>query len=157
MIRKATEVWPQILLTRNQRQWLTRALCWWVFASAALEMTIAVILIAWWFVVAEESWHLVWMLSVPIGLVILAHISSALILGIWRTCDRCGFQLYPVSDHGVVSGGLVHRGPMNARLPDHRASRFMGSLCSARSLAWRCAVRLTACGAGTPMEPNSNT
>jgi hypothetical protein len=64
MIRKATEVWPQILLTRNQRQWLTRALCWWVFASAALEMTIAVILIAWWFVVAEESWHLVWMLSV---------------------------------------------------------------------------------------------
>jgi hypothetical protein len=123
-------VWPQVLLTLNQRQWLTRALCWWVFASAALEMTIALILVASWFVLREESRHLVWMLSVPIGLVILAHILAALVLGIWRACDRCGFHLYPVSDHGVVSGGLVHRGLMKARLPDSRASRFMGSLCS---------------------------
>lgn len=149
-------VWPQILLTLNQRQWLTRALCGWLIVSSALAAAMAVILIVSLFVVSEENRHLVWLWARPMALAILTHMFVSFILWAWRSCDRCDFHLYPMNDRGVVFGGLVHRGPMNARLPDHRASRFMGSLRSGAiiSMALRGTTHCMWCGHadGTELE-----
>jgi hypothetical protein len=116
-------VWPQLLLTLEQLQRLTRVLCWSILASGLASVilwVVAFVLLA----SSNEWWPTIFMLA---GVVFLAHTCTALFLAIWRTCDRCSFHLYPFNNAPGVDS-MVHRsGYSESRFPDYRAESFLGS------------------------------
>ena len=115
-------MWPQILLTLEQRQLLTRVLCWLVIVSAILALALWLPALALFFLSRGGVSAVLWLFA----LVTLVHIGAALLLTIWRSCDRCSFRLYPFRG-GVSFDSLVHRSFTEVRFPDYRAERFLGS------------------------------
>jgi hypothetical protein len=115
-------MWPQILLTLEQRQLLTRVLCWLVIISAVLALALWLPAIALLLLSSEWAQAALW----GFGAVMFVHIGAALLLTVWRSCDRCSFHLYPFRG-GVWLDSQVHRSLTEARYPDYRAERFVGS------------------------------
>ncbi len=69
---------------------------------------------------------LVWVVTTPFAIVFFVHLSVGLLLGIWRSCDRCSYHLYPYTDVGQT--GMILRSMSRWRYPHSRTERLLGSL-----------------------------
>jgi hypothetical protein len=116
-------MWPQIFLTIEQRQFLTRALCWVIVASAAGLLVIcvgALVVLATGMLDVAGATAL---FMYPVSVLGVTHIAAAALLWFWRSCDRCSYHLYPYQD----VGGVNRPSPLDTDYPDYRAERFLGS------------------------------
>src|SRR5690349_5328504 len=116
-------MWPQIILTLEQRQLLTRALCWLIIgtgiASIVGSAVLVVVVLGGWLDVAEAITLFLW----PLAVLGIGHGGAALVLWFWRSCDRCSYHLYPYQSVGSVARSSV----LDTDYPDYRAERFLGS------------------------------
>ena len=113
-------MWPFLALSPHLRQTLTRVFCWAALIGSATAVIGAVaIVIATINSLPRDVIVLTsFLLLMPIA--VLGQV-AALILWIWRTCDRCSFRLFP-----LIAGNISGIGRIPP-LPDYRAEQFLGS------------------------------
>ncbi len=115
---------PFLLLTRERRQIVTRTLCWLLIATTLLIIPIwATAIAAFW---VGDS-HLLRLLTFPSFLAFLLQLGVGIVLAVWRSCDCCGFHVYPFAEPVGLFSGMVRRSKAEERLPDSRAERFIGA------------------------------
>ena len=115
-------MWPAAILPLRRRQFLTRVLCGVTIASAGVGLALWLASFALLFLSSR--------LAMPVmlwaGGAIVIYTCCSLLLWAWRSCDRCSFHLYPFLS-GVALDGKVRRSLTEAKFPDYRAERQLGS------------------------------